>query len=151
MQRALPHPLLDRLTLLLVIALIVVPITYLQIKQPSWESVLNALNVKQEPKVTEAISTPTVAPKPAAVAPPPAAAPAAAPPAAAPVAPAPAVKTATTNSFVHFRAGKSTTTPIIADLEAGTTIQLRDDSDATWQGVTYNGQNGYIYRTYIQY
>lgn len=67
------------------------------------------------------------------------------------VASSPAVKTATTVSFVNMRAGKSTSTPIVAELDGGTIVQLRDDADPTWQGVTYNGKVGYIYKEYLHY
>lgn len=62
----------------------------------------------------------------------------------------PAVKTATTVSFVNVRAGKSTSTPIIMNLEAGTVVQLTEDSNASWQGVTHNGKTGYIFKDYLQ-
>lgn len=74
-------------------------------------------------------------------------APVASPPATAPAA---APKTATTISFVNVRAGKSTSTPIIMNLEAGTVVQLSEDSTATWQGVTYQGKAGYIFKDYLQ-
>lgn len=75
------------------------------------------------------------------------AAPTAAPPAPA----APAKPTATTVSFVHMRAGKTTASPILFDLDAGTTVELTDDSNPQWQGVVYQGQAGYIFKTYLQY
>ncbi len=59
--------------------------------------------------------------------------------------------TATTNSFVHLRAGKSTSTAILTDLDGGTVVQLLSDSDAQWQQVRYNGLTGYIFKTYLQY
>lgn len=69
----------------------------------------------------------------------------------APVAPAPAVKTATTKGFVHFRAARSTSSKILADLEANTTVTLGSYSDTLWQQATYNGQTGYIYKRYLIY
>jgi uncharacterized protein YgiM (DUF1202 family) len=65
--------------------------------------------------------------------------------------PSPAIPTATTSSFVHMRAGKSTSTAVIVDLNGGTTVQLLSDSDAQWQQVEYNGQTGYIFKTYLNY
>jgi uncharacterized protein YgiM (DUF1202 family) len=64
---------------------------------------------------------------------------------------APAAATAVTNSFVHLRAGASTGTPIVADLNGGTTVTLGAYRDSQWQQVTYNGVNGYIYRSYLTY
>jgi uncharacterized protein YgiM (DUF1202 family) len=63
----------------------------------------------------------------------------------------PAGPTATTNGFVHMRAGKSTSTAILTDLQAGTTVQLLSDSDAQWQQVQYNGFTGYIFKSYLHY
>jgi hypothetical protein len=65
--------------------------------------------------------------------------------------PAPAAKMATTNSFAHIRAGKGTETAIIANVDAGTSLELRDDSDSTWQGIIYQGQPAYIYKLYLNY
>ena len=65
--------------------------------------------------------------------------------------PTPAGPTATTNSFVHLRAGKSTSTTILADLDGGTVVQLLPDSDAQWQEVRYNGLTGYIFKSYLAY
>ena len=56
-----------------------------------------------------------------------------------------------TNSFVHMRAGKTTSTPILADLEAGTRVEILSDSDAQWQQVRYNGNVGYLYKLYLDY
>lgn len=63
----------------------------------------------------------------------------------------PVLPTATTNAFVHMRAGKSTSTAILADLNGGTVVQLLPDRDADWQQVQYNGLTGYIFRTYLAY
>jgi uncharacterized protein YgiM (DUF1202 family) len=65
--------------------------------------------------------------------------------------PTPAVRVATTNSFVHMRAGKSIYTNILTDLNAGTQVQLLPDADAQWQQVQYNGLTGYIFKTYLTY
>ena len=61
------------------------------------------------------------------------------------------VPTATTNSFVHMRAGKSTSTAIITDLNGGTVVQLLTDSDTQWQQVRYNGFTGYVFKQYLTY
>jgi uncharacterized protein YgiM (DUF1202 family) len=50
-----------------------------------------------------------------------------------------------------LRAGKATTTAIITDLNAGTIVQLTSDSNVQWQGVSYQGQSGYIFRSYLTY
>jgi uncharacterized protein YgiM (DUF1202 family) len=63
----------------------------------------------------------------------------------------PAGPVAVTNGFVHMRAGKSTSTAILADLQAGTTVQLLPDSDSQWQQVQYNGLTGYIFKSYLRY
>lgn len=66
--------------------------------------------------------------------------------------PAPSgLPTAVTNGFVHMRAGTSTNTPIIADLQAGTTVQLTGKAIGLWQPALYNGLNGYIYTPYLNY
>lgn len=62
-----------------------------------------------------------------------------------------AAPTATTNSFVHLRAGKSTATPILVDLDGGTVVTLLPDSNAQWQQVNYNGVVGYIFKSYLAY
>ncbi|HUC20010.1 MAG TPA: SH3 domain-containing protein [Candidatus Polarisedimenticolaceae bacterium] len=145
MLTTIPHPTLDRLSLGLVILALAGPITYLQVARPSVEDLKKAFGISQSVSVVQPVA-PLPVPVPPAVV-----------PTATPVAPPPeattkpAAKTALTNSFVNLRTGKSVSTPIIARLEAGTTIQLRDDADTTWQGVTYQGKNGYIYRSYIQY
>jgi hypothetical protein len=63
----------------------------------------------------------------------------------------PVAATATTNAFVHMRAGKSTSTAILIDLNGGTVVTLLPDSNAQWQQVRYNGLTGYIFKTYLQY
>lgn len=142
-----PNSTLDRVAILIVTALIAGFITYIQVAQPNIKQLLNikeaeapkveVTEVKQEAAPTEQTQTPA-APTPA---PAPAPAPAA----------APAAKTATTVSFVHMRTGKSTNTPIITNLDGGVVVELRNDSDKYWQGVVYQGKNGYIYKTYLQY
>ena len=147
MQLAVPHRWFDRLTLGLVILVVAVPITILEVTRPSVQALRSSAQglVAHLPHTT--VVTPP-APKPAAH---PAAKPAAAAKPATPTPAAPAIPTATTNSFVHLRAAKSVSSAILTDLNAGTTVQLGSDADATWQGVTYQGKSGYIYRAYLQY
>lgn len=66
-------------------------------------------------------------------------------------APTPVIPRATTNSFVHMRAGKSTSTTILIDLNGGTVVDLLPDQDAQWQQIRYQGLSGYIYKTYLSY
>lgn len=66
-------------------------------------------------------------------------------------APAPVVRTATTKSFVRFRAGRSTSSAVLAELQGGTVVTLGDYADSKWQQATYNGQTGYIAKVYLQY
>ena len=68
-----------------------------------------------------------------------------------PVAETPAVRTATTKSFVRFRAGRSTSSAVLAELDGGTVVTLGDYVDSKWQQVTYNGQTGYVAKVYLQY
>ena len=106
------------------------------------DTLLRSLHQTATPTPTPPAATPTVAPSPTVVSTP-------APtvtPAATPVAPK-----ATTNSFVHMRAGKSTSTAIVMDLNGGTVVELLSDSDAQWQQVRYNGVTGYIFKTYLAY
>ena len=63
----------------------------------------------------------------------------------------PVLKTAVTNSFVRIRAGKSTTSAIMYELNGGTVVGLLPGGDSTWQQVSYQGSIGYIYRTYLTY
>lgn len=156
MQSAVTHRWLDHLTLAFVILLLAVPLTLLEVARPSWQSIRDTAqsfdtrfhnfgNVAPSPQANpKAVAKPKAAttPKPSAAV--------AAAPAPLPV-PAVAPNTATTNSFVHLRAAKSVASAILTDLNAGTVVQLRDDADATWQGVTYQGKIGYIYRAYLQY
>ena len=66
-------------------------------------------------------------------------------------APEPAAPTATTKSFVRFRAGRSTSSAVLAELQAGTVVTLGSYVDSKWQQATYNGQTGYIAKAYLQY
>ena len=66
-------------------------------------------------------------------------------------APAPVVRTATTKSFVRFRAGRSTSSAVLAELQGGTVVTLGDYVDSKWQQASYNGQTGYIAKVYLQY
>lgn len=66
-------------------------------------------------------------------------------------APEPAAPTATTKSFVRFRAGRSTSSAVLAELQAGTVVTLGSYVDSKWQQATYNGQTGYIAKVYLQY
>jgi len=77
----------------------------------------------------------------------------------APAAPAPAptptpaatLPTATINGYVHMRADRSTASAIIADLYAGYIVSYHQVDAGLWQFVTYQGQNGYVYKTYLNY
>lgn len=142
-----PNATLDRAAILFITVLIAGLITYIQVAQPDIKQLLN-IKEAETPKV-EATEQ-KQQDKPAEPAPAQPATPAATP-APAPAQAAPAVKTATTVSFVHMRTGKSTNTPIIINLDGGTVVELRNDSDKYWQGVVYQGKNGYIYKTYLQY
>jgi len=66
-------------------------------------------------------------------------------------APTPDARTATTISFVHMRAGASTSTPILTDLNGGTVVTLGTYADSQWQQVYYNGQSGYVFKAYLRY
>jgi len=132
----------------MVVVCLAAPITYLQVARPTVEDVQQALRIHSSTSVVEPKEEQTATSKsqPSVVPTQPIVKPTPAPPVTKPVS-----KTATTNSFVNVRGGKSVSTPIIARLEAGTTIELRSDADTTWQGVIYQGKPGYIYRSYIQY
>jgi hypothetical protein len=64
---------------------------------------------------------------------------------------APTAGTATTVSFVRLRAGASTNTAVLAELDGGVTMKLGTYRDSQWQQVFYNGQTGYIYLSYLRY
>lgn len=146
MQQVQPNALKQWTTVLAIIALCAGGVTWLQVAP---EVVMNPVrNWLQEPTpAPDAQPTTTVVQQPTKVeAKPVVPAPAATP---APAA-APAAKTGITVSYVNVRAGKGTATPIITNLEAGTVVELRDDSNSTWQGITYQGKNGYIFKEYLQ-
>jgi hypothetical protein len=65
--------------------------------------------------------------------------------------PSPGLATATTNGFVHLRAGTSTSTADLADLQAATTVELTGSAVGLWQPVRYQGINGFIYTPYLNY
>ena len=133
MEPHTPHLAFDRLTLALAVLVVALPVTFLQVKNPSMSEVDKIVGALQVQLVPAEKAQPVVKPQPPAK------------PKAA------VVKTATTNSFVNFRAGKSTTSAIITNIESGATVQLRNESDSTWQGVTHQGKNGFIYRSYLNY
>ncbi len=66
-------------------------------------------------------------------------------------APTPAAATATTISFVHMRAGASTSTPIVIDLNGGSVLTLGSYADSQWQQVYYGGRSGYVFKAYLSY
>ena len=107
----------------------------------AWPQVHTLITDRLDP----APATQQAAPAPAKPAPAAAVTPAPAVPA------APVAKTATTNQFVHVREAKSTSSPIVVDIEAGNTVQLREGGDATWQAVSYQDHVGYIYKEYLSY
>jgi hypothetical protein len=59
--------------------------------------------------------------------------------------------TATTNAFVHLRAGASTSTAILLNLNGDTQVELLSYSDPQWQEVEYQGTIGYVYKSYLSY
>ena len=62
-------------------------------------------------------------------------------------APTSTVPTATTTAFIHVRSGKSTTAPIVTDLNAGTVVELLSDSDTQWQQIRYGSITGYVFKS----
>ena len=58
---------------------------------------------------------------------------------------------ATANTMVHLRVGPSVNTDIMTDVPAGATVKLGGYSDSQWQQVTYNGLNGYVFKSYLNY
>lgn len=143
-QSAQPNAFKQWMTILAITGLCAGGVTWLQVAPELVVSpVKNWLQDSQpapelQPPTTVAQQPTKVEAKP--VAPAPAPAPAA----------APAVKTGITVSYVNVRAGKSTSTAIVANLEAGTVVELRDGSNSTWQAVTYQGKPGYIFKEYLQ-
>jgi uncharacterized protein YgiM (DUF1202 family) len=65
--------------------------------------------------------------------------------------PTPAGPVAVTNGFVHLRSAATTSSAILTDLQAGTTVHLLSYSDASWQQVSVNGFTGYIFKSYLRY
>lgn len=148
MQQVQPNAFKQWTTVLAIIALCAGGVTWLQVAP---EVVMNPVrNWLQEPEpAPDSQPTTTVAEQPTKVeAKPVAPAPAAPTPLA--EIPAPVVKTGITVSYVNVRSGKSTSTAIVANLEAGTVVELRDGSNSTWQAVTYQGKPGYIFKEYLQ-
>jgi hypothetical protein len=142
----------DHIATIIVIGVMGGTITYVELVRPSLSQLANIIPTftqdadKNQPKPDPA---PSVTPPPAAKPAEPQApvvAPAPPPPPVAPV-----VKKAVTNSFVHMRAGKGTQFPIVMDLEAGTEVELRDDSNSQWQGIIYQGKPGYLFKAYVTY
>lgn len=102
---------------------------------------------QHSPQVAEAPSpTPSATPTPT---PSPSATPTASP-TVTPVA-TPTARTVVTNGFVHMRAGASTATAIVTDLQGGTVLTLGAYSDSQWQQVSYNSLNGYVFKAYLTY
>ncbi len=60
-------------------------------------------------------------------------------------------RTAITNGFVHMRAEKSTSSAIVVDLQAGTTVVLHNDETSLWQAVSFGSYNGYVWKSYLTY
>lgn len=141
---------LDRIMMFSVTFLVAGLITFIQISRPNLQELFN-IKTAEAPKTASPVK-PEATQTPSSTAATTETKPAEQPAASAQPAPStPAVKTATTVSFVHMRTGKGTNTPIVMDLDGGTVVQLRSDSDRYWQGITYQGKNGYIYKTYLQY
>jgi uncharacterized protein YgiM (DUF1202 family) len=63
----------------------------------------------------------------------------------------PTVPTATVNGFVHMRASATTSSAILLDLNAGNVVQYSSVDAGLWQAVTYHGQAGYVYKSYLNY
>jgi hypothetical protein len=148
MQSVLPHRALDRLILGLVLVVLAAPITYLEVSRPSLDQLRNTIGLTS-PKPAPTQTKPETKPTPQATsAPTPAPAPAVQQ---TPATGTSAPKTATTTTLVHFRTEKTSSSTNIGDIPEGSTVTLRDDSDANWQGVTYQGKNGYIYSSYLKY
>ena len=145
----------DRLAMMLVLLVLAAPVTYLEVVHPSLDSARDALHItsrqtattdapRKQPSTTapDAAGSTTPTTKPADST---AAGSAVSSPTTTPK------KTATTTTLVHFRAQKSTSSENLGDIPEGSTVQLRDDADTTWQGVTYQGKDGYIYSSYLKF
>jgi hypothetical protein len=63
----------------------------------------------------------------------------------------PTQRTAVTNGFVHMRVGKSTSSAIVVDLQAGSTVVLGSDETSLWQESTFGSYHGYIWKSYLNY
>ncbi len=147
MPAANQHRIFDRFVLAVVILLLAAPVTYLELAQPSLQQIQHAAS--QIFKALPAAGN-TTAPAQATTASAPAANNAGGLPATANTTQA-TPQTATTISYVHLRSGKSVDSAILMEIPAGITVQLRNDANPTWQGVVYQGKDGYIYRAYLQY
>lgn len=144
--RSVNRHLYDHIALVAIIVGLSAALTYIEIAGvPGTASLFKPASPKPAATTPQPAPAPTV--KPIAVP-----TPAVAVPAPVPAPPPPAAKpTATTVSFVHMRAAKTTASPILADLDAGTTVELTEDANPSWQGVIYQGQKGYIFKSYLQY
>lgn len=60
-------------------------------------------------------------------------------------------RTAVTNGFVRMRESKSTSSTIVTELQAGSTVILGNDETSLWQQATYGQFSGYIWKTYLSY
>jgi uncharacterized protein YgiM (DUF1202 family) len=63
----------------------------------------------------------------------------------------PVEPTATVNGFVHLRASATTSSAIITDLNAGDVVSYNSVDAGLWQAVTYQGTDGYVYKSYLNY
>ncbi len=57
---------------------------------------------------------------------------------------------AKTTTAVHLRTGRGTDTQSLGVIPAWTAVTVTDTFDATWYGVTVNGQSGYMHSDYIE-
>jgi len=62
-----------------------------------------------------------------------------------------ATNTVMTNALVHLRLGPSIATSIMIDIPQGSAVVLGAYNDSQWQQVTYQGKNGYVFKTYLTY
>lgn len=62
-----------------------------------------------------------------------------------------AQRTAVTNGFVRMRAGKSTSSAIVTELQGGSTVILGNDETSLWQQASYGQFSGYIWKSYLNY
>ncbi len=60
-----------------------------------------------------------------------------------------ALQAATTNNYVNLRAGPSDDAEVLMVVPANAAIEA--EADCNWCSVAYDGQQGYIYRTFIAY